>query len=153
MSEGIFSEFFKNQAVQQRKLPISVLEEKEESNISTIQTFESKITGISPEKIIEIQEYAERFVREDTQNRTDIFKDPTEFNNKNAIETSIKKGIKSYMDRYKMLTLPSSANFQLQQNIWNELRWLWASSVTILRLKFLAITAVRNHARLLWIEG
>ena len=121
MSEGIFSEFFKNQAVQQRKLPISVLEEKEESSISTIQTFESKITGISPEKIIEIQEYAERFVREDTQNRTDIFKDPTEFNNKNAIETSIKKGIKSYMDTYKMLTLPSSANFQLQQNIWNEL--------------------------------
>ena len=56
MSEGIFSEFFKNQAVQQRKLPISVLEEKEESSISTIQTFESKITGISPEKIIEIQD-------------------------------------------------------------------------------------------------
>ena len=49
MSEGIFSEFFKNQAVQQRKLPISVLEEKEESSISTIQTFESKITGISPD--------------------------------------------------------------------------------------------------------
>lgn len=122
MADDVFSEFFKKKAIQSQNLPTSILDDDKTSTIpASISTIESKFTGMEPEKMIAIQEYVERFVRDDTQNKTDIFKDPNEFNNKNEIQNSIKKGIADYIRTYNLMTIPGTAELKIKQNIWDEL--------------------------------
>ena len=122
MSEGVFSDFFKSKAVRTKNLPTSILEKNDSSQTAPLQDpFESRLTGMTPEKMIEIQEYVERFVRDDTQNKTEIFKDPNEFNNRNEIQNSIKRGLSDYMRVHDMQTIISTAELKIKQNVWDEL--------------------------------
>jgi pilus assembly protein CpaF len=122
MSEGVFSDFFKSKAVRTKNLPTSILEKDDSSQTAPLQDqFESRFTGMTPEKMMEIQEYVERFVRDDTQNKTEIFKDPNEFNNRNEIQNSIKRGLSDYMRVHGIQTIISTAELKIKQNIWDEL--------------------------------